>query len=315
MKILKVFGQDCLFAVIRVGTNVLEINHILHTFVAFVCVCDYYYNFFFLLSATALATDWFPTTTSLAPIFLSLSIVRACARSITATDFVSSTGRPSPSHQADTRSYYHWNITLYNPLTPPSFLHSWLATFGCWVLCPFSPHRCCQRPSIPPSITFFQRRHRTPLVISRPVGRRPLSNNFDTGLVLKPSPYTMSGKVLLTEDPAYKALADHFRCAGSSLNIKNLFANDAGRFDKFRWETNILDLGGFSAFRNVDLWRRDGQRSLSLAKTDQRCRFSVGFLLEICYPRSHFVICYFAYLVLYSRILFVHVPCTNSNRH
>lgn len=43
----------------------------------------------------------------------------------------------------------------------------------------------------------------------------------------------MSGKVLLTDDVAYKALAEHYVSAGSSLNMKNLFACDSDRFDKF----------------------------------------------------------------------------------
>ncbi|CAH1738213.1 unnamed protein product [Aphis gossypii] len=43
----------------------------------------------------------------------------------------------------------------------------------------------------------------------------------------------MSGKVLLTDDVAYKALAEHLVSAGSSLNMKNLFACDSDRFDKF----------------------------------------------------------------------------------
>ncbi|KAL5233491.1 hypothetical protein ACI65C_000901 [Semiaphis heraclei] len=43
----------------------------------------------------------------------------------------------------------------------------------------------------------------------------------------------MSGKVLLTDDAAYKALAEHYASAGSSLNMKNLFASDSDRFDKF----------------------------------------------------------------------------------
>lgn len=46
----------------------------------------------------------------------------------------------------------------------------------------------------------------------------------------------MSGKVLLTDDAAYKALAEHYASTGSSLNMKNLFANDSDRFDKFRWD-------------------------------------------------------------------------------
>jgi hypothetical protein len=44
----------------------------------------------------------------------------------------------------------------------------------------------------------------------------------------------MSGKVLLTEDATYKALAEHYLASGSSLNMKSLFANDSDRFDKFR---------------------------------------------------------------------------------
>ncbi|XP_025207471.1 glucose-6-phosphate isomerase [Melanaphis sacchari] len=43
----------------------------------------------------------------------------------------------------------------------------------------------------------------------------------------------MSGKVLLTDDVAYKALAEHYVSAGSSLNMKNLFASDNDRFNKF----------------------------------------------------------------------------------
>lgn len=43
----------------------------------------------------------------------------------------------------------------------------------------------------------------------------------------------MSGRVLLTDDPAYKTLAEHYARAGSSLNMKDLFANDGKRFDKF----------------------------------------------------------------------------------
>ncbi|XP_050434361.1 glucose-6-phosphate isomerase [Adelges cooleyi] len=43
----------------------------------------------------------------------------------------------------------------------------------------------------------------------------------------------MSGKLLLTDDPAYKALADYYTCVGSSLNIKKLFADDNDRFNKF----------------------------------------------------------------------------------
>lgn len=45
----------------------------------------------------------------------------------------------------------------------------------------------------------------------------------------------MSGKVLLTDDVAFKALREHYASAGSSLNMKELFADDSERFDKFRY--------------------------------------------------------------------------------
>lgn len=142
-------------------------------------------------------------------------------------------------------------------------------------------------------LAVFRHWHFTSLLISRPTGRYPLSRRYplSTPVPVPESSQAMSGKVLLTEDPAYKALADHFRCAGSSLNIRSLFANDSGRFDKFRWEALILDLGSFLTFFDVDLWHRHGQRFHSPANRQvpvfgfillvSEHRFSVGNYLPV----------------------------------
>ncbi|XP_050544764.1 glucose-6-phosphate isomerase [Daktulosphaira vitifoliae] len=43
----------------------------------------------------------------------------------------------------------------------------------------------------------------------------------------------MTGKTLLTDDPAYKTLLDYYNSVGRSLNIKQLFANECDRFNKY----------------------------------------------------------------------------------
>jgi len=53
----------------------------------------------------------------------------------------------------------------------------------------------------------------------------------------------MSGKVLLTDDVAYKALSEHYASAGSSLNIKSLFTSDSDRFNKFSLRLNTPNDG------------------------------------------------------------------------
>lgn len=45
----------------------------------------------------------------------------------------------------------------------------------------------------------------------------------------------MAEKVLLTEDPAYVALAEYYaHGGGKSLNMNRLFAEDPERFNKYR---------------------------------------------------------------------------------
>ena len=44
----------------------------------------------------------------------------------------------------------------------------------------------------------------------------------------------MSGLPLLTTEPAYQKLQQYYNENGSKININDLFAKDAGRFDKFR---------------------------------------------------------------------------------
>lgn len=43
----------------------------------------------------------------------------------------------------------------------------------------------------------------------------------------------MAGKPLLTTDSAYKKIQEYYNANGSKINIKDLFAADKGRFDKF----------------------------------------------------------------------------------
>ena len=40
----------------------------------------------------------------------------------------------------------------------------------------------------------------------------------------------------LADDPAWKALKDHFDTAGKSLNMRDMFAEDSERFNKLRWD-------------------------------------------------------------------------------
>lgn len=45
---------------------------------------------------------------------------------------------------------------------------------------------------------------------------------------------TMEGKKFLTSDPAWQKLQDYYNQTGKNLVIKDLFKNDANRFNKYR---------------------------------------------------------------------------------
>lgn len=45
----------------------------------------------------------------------------------------------------------------------------------------------------------------------------------------------MSSKPLLTSEPVWQQLQQYFKEHGDKLNIKELFDQDAGRFEKFRY--------------------------------------------------------------------------------
>lgn len=45
----------------------------------------------------------------------------------------------------------------------------------------------------------------------------------------------MEPKVKLTEEQAWKQLEEYFNKTGSKINIPNLFQQDPGRFENFRW--------------------------------------------------------------------------------
>lgn len=44
----------------------------------------------------------------------------------------------------------------------------------------------------------------------------------------------MSGKPLLTTEPAFQKIQNYFNANGDKINIKNLFDSDSGRFEKYR---------------------------------------------------------------------------------
>lgn len=44
----------------------------------------------------------------------------------------------------------------------------------------------------------------------------------------------MSGLPLLTTEPTYQKIQQYFNENGKKINIKTLFEQDAGRFEKFR---------------------------------------------------------------------------------
>lgn len=58
----------------------------------------------------------------------------------------------------------------------------------------------------------------------------------------------MDGRGSLSEDPAFKKLADYFKANGDKVNISDLFAADPDRFSKFRY-TIMMTLVKVTALR------------------------------------------------------------------